>query len=100
MGNAQSGELRLWCLAVLIVREKRIYADEKRQHVERLRNLDQALMSHENTAAFFEDSREVHPGDQHHNHKGVRIIKNSYILEYNLNFFTKIQAVEDQIRPV
>ena len=58
------------------IREKRTYADEKRQHVERLRNMDQALMSHENTAAFIEDSREVHPGDQHHNHKGVRIIEN------------------------
>jgi hypothetical protein len=59
------------------IREKQTYADEKRQHVERLRNMDQALMSHENTAASLEDSRAVHPGDQHHNHKGVRIIKNS-----------------------
>ncbi len=58
------------------IREKRTYADEKRQHVERLRNMDQALMSHENTAAFLEDSREVHPGDQHHKHKWVRIIEN------------------------
>jgi hypothetical protein len=64
------------------IREKRAYALQKRQHVERLRNMDQALMSHENTAAFLEDSREVHPEDQHHNHKGVRIIENSlFILE-------------------
>ncbi len=57
------------------IREKRTHAEEKRQHVERLHTLDQAALSHEDTAAFLDDSREVQPGDQHHKQKGVRLIK-------------------------
>ena len=67
------------------IREKRAYALQKRQHVERLRSMDQAALSHENTAAFLDDSREVHPGDQHHKHKGVRYIK--LVCKINIEIF-------------
>ncbi len=44
------------------------------EFVKTLLEKDQAEFSHNDTAAFFADTRKLHPDDEHHKHNGVRLV--------------------------